>query len=36
MSSFTHIDNKGRVRMVDVTAKKPTERTAVAVVGVAA
>ena len=30
MSSFTHIDNKGRVRMVDVTAKKPTERTAVA------
>jgi cyclic pyranopterin phosphate synthase len=30
MSSFTHIDEKGRVRMVDVTAKKPTERTAVA------
>ena len=30
MSEFTHIDKKGRVRMVDVTAKKPTERTAVA------
>ena len=30
MPSFTHIDEKGRVRMVDVTAKKPTERTAVA------
>jgi cyclic pyranopterin phosphate synthase len=30
MSSFTHIDDEGRVRMVDVTAKKPTERTAVA------
>lgn len=30
MSSLTHIDEKGRVRMVDVTAKKPTERTAVA------
>ena len=30
MSKFTHIDNKGRVRMVDVTAKKPTVRTAVA------
>ena len=30
MSSFTHIDGEGRVRMVDVTAKKPTERTAVA------
>ena len=30
MSKFTHIDEKGRVRMVDVTAKKPTERTAVA------
>ena len=30
MSSFTHIDEKGQVRMVDVTAKKPTERTAVA------
>lgn len=30
MSSFTHIDDKGRVRMVDVTQKTPTERTAVA------
>jgi cyclic pyranopterin monophosphate synthase len=30
MSSFTHIDNEGRVRMVDVTKKKPTARTAVA------
>jgi cyclic pyranopterin phosphate synthase len=30
MSKFSHIDDKGRVRMVDVTAKKPTERTAVA------
>lgn len=30
MSSFTHIDEKGHVRMVDVTAKKPTERKAVA------
>lgn len=30
MPEFTHIDEKGRVRMVDVTAKKPTERTAVA------
>ncbi len=30
MSKFTHIDEKGQVRMVDVTAKKPTERTAVA------
>jgi len=30
MSSLTHIDEKGCVRMVDVTAKKPTERTAVA------
>ena len=30
MSSFTHIDEKGQVRMVDVTAKKPTVRTAVA------
>ncbi|MEN8244890.1 MAG: cyclic pyranopterin monophosphate synthase MoaC [Thermodesulfobacteriota bacterium] len=28
MSKFTHIDEKGQVRMVDVTAKKPTERTA--------
>ena len=30
MSKLTHIDNEGRVRMVDVTAKKPTVRTAVA------
>jgi cyclic pyranopterin phosphate synthase len=30
MSSFTHIDNEGRVRMVDVTEKKATVRTAVA------
>ena len=30
MSSFTHIDAKGHVRMVDVTAKKPTVRVAVA------
>lgn len=30
MSSFTHIDDKGHVRMVDVTSKKPTIRTAVA------
>jgi cyclic pyranopterin phosphate synthase len=30
MSSFTHMDDEGRVRMVDVTAKKPTVRTAVA------
>ena len=30
MSSFTHIDDAGRVRMVDVTAKAPTQRTAVA------
>ena len=30
MSSFTHIDDAGRVRMVDVTAKAPTRRTAVA------
>jgi len=30
MSSFTHIDDKGRVRMVDVTDKKPTVRTATA------
>ena len=30
MSKFSHIDEKGRVRMVDVTAKKPTVRTAVA------
>jgi cyclic pyranopterin phosphate synthase len=30
MPSFTHIDEKGRVRMVDVTAKQPTVRVAVA------
>ena len=30
MSQFTHIDENGQVRMVDVTAKKPTHRTAVA------
>jgi cyclic pyranopterin phosphate synthase len=30
MSSFTHIDDEGHVRMVDVTKKKPTIRTAVA------
>ena len=30
MSKFTHIDEKGQVRMVDVTAKITTERTAVA------
>ena len=30
MSKFTHIDDKGRVRMVDVTAKKATVRNAVA------
>ncbi len=30
MPKFTHIDDEGRVRMVDVTAKKPTVRTAVA------
>ena len=30
MSKFSHIDDEGRVRMVDVTAKKPTVRTAVA------
>jgi cyclic pyranopterin phosphate synthase len=30
MSSFTHIDEKGNVRMVDVTNKEPTERKAVA------
>ena len=29
MSSFTHIDGQGRVRMVDVTGKKPTVRVAV-------
>ncbi len=30
MSKLTHIDDEGQVRMVDVTAKKPTVRTAVA------
>jgi len=30
MSAFTHIDDEGRVRMVDVTEKKSTVRTAVA------
>lgn len=30
MSSFTHIDKNGNVRMVDVTEKKPTERSAIA------
>jgi cyclic pyranopterin monophosphate synthase len=30
MSTFTHIDEKGHVRMVDVTEKKPTIRAAVA------
>jgi cyclic pyranopterin monophosphate synthase len=30
MPKFSHIDDKGRVRMVDVTAKKTTVRTAVA------
>lgn len=29
-SSFSHIDKKGHVRMVDVTDKKPSERIAVA------
>jgi cyclic pyranopterin phosphate synthase len=28
MNDFTHIDDQGRVRMVDVTAKPPTERVA--------
>jgi cyclic pyranopterin phosphate synthase len=28
MTEFTHIDEKGRVRMVDVTAKPPTDRVA--------
>ena len=28
MSKFTHIDDKGHVRMVDVTAKQPTMRMA--------
>ena len=30
MAKFTHIDDEGRVRMVDVTDKKPTIREAVA------
>ena len=30
MSKFTHIDESGQVRMVDVTAKNPTARTATA------
>ncbi|MGD8973656.1 MAG: cyclic pyranopterin monophosphate synthase MoaC [Desulfobacterales bacterium] len=30
MSSFTHLDDKGRVKMVDVSAKKPSVRVAVA------
>ncbi|UCF90919.1 MAG: cyclic pyranopterin monophosphate synthase MoaC [Desulfobacterales bacterium] len=30
MSEFTHIDEQGHVRMVDVTDKKPTARVAVA------
>ncbi len=30
MSNFTHIDDEGRVRMVDVTDKKTTARSAVA------
>ena len=30
MSKFTHIDDEGRVRMVDVTDKKPTARVAIA------
>ena len=30
MPKLTHIDKKGRVRMVDVTEKKPTVRTAIA------
>ena len=30
MPDLTHIDDKGRVRMVDVTAKAQTDRTAVA------
>ncbi len=28
MGKLTHIDDQGRVRMVDVTQKRPTERTA--------
>ena len=34
MSRLTHIDDQGRARMVDVTAKPPTERTAEARGGV--
>jgi len=30
MPDFTHIDDKGHVRMVDVTEKEPTDRVAVA------
>jgi len=30
MTGFTHMDTEGRVRMVDVTAKEVTDRTAVA------
>jgi cyclic pyranopterin monophosphate synthase len=30
MASFTHLDEQGHVRMVDVSQKPPTERTAVA------
>jgi cyclic pyranopterin phosphate synthase len=30
MADFTHLDKEGRVRMVDVTGKAPTVRTAVA------
>jgi cyclic pyranopterin phosphate synthase len=30
MAEFTHLDSEGRVRMVDVTDKAPTVRTAVA------
>ena len=30
MTSFTHIDEKGHVRMVDVTEKSPTVREAIA------
>jgi cyclic pyranopterin phosphate synthase len=30
MSKFTHIDQEGRVRMVNVTDKRPTLRVAVA------
>jgi len=30
MTEFTHIDSNGSVRMVDVTEKEPTDRTALA------